>query len=264
MTYVPSSSGPPYQTTPSEATALQRVISSERFKGFEDEATSVSCDPLDLYLWDRDLAAAALGDIAILEVALRNAMDRQLQRIAGQRKWYEASIEFDDRSLKKIRIAKSDARRSGAFLPARVIAQLMFGFWPELLEAGGVIDARTPNQRMANYEDDLWRAGLNKAFPGGRPMASSLGQRFDSPWMHAVIKQVHALRNRAGHHESLYKGITMHGQQGLRITVEESQNACLLLAKCLDRDLGTWFEKNSQMSKVIPFRPPQECPDYII
>jgi hypothetical protein len=256
MTSSSSSPGPTYNTTPSEAAALERIISPERFKGFEDRAASTSCVALDLYLWDRDLAAAALGDIAILEVALRNAMDKRLEILASHREWYDSSIEFDDRSRGSIKKAKKDAHRSGPFIPARVIAQLMFGFWPELLEAGGVIDKNKSTERTANYEDDLWRAGLSKAFPGGRLVASHRGEKFDSTWMHTVIKRVHALRNRAGHHESLYKGITMPGQQGLRITVEEAHEACILLAKCVDRDLGTWFEKNSQMAKCIPLRPP--------
>lgn len=35
---------------------------------------------MEMYLWDREVSAAFLRDLAILEVALRNAMSAQLVR----------------------------------------------------------------------------------------------------------------------------------------------------------------------------------------
>lgn len=46
------------------------------------------------------MASACMGDIAILEVALRNRMDRQLSLLAleqnGTEDWYMAGLQFDD------------------------------------------------------------------------------------------------------------------------------------------------------------------------
>ena len=55
------------------------------------------------------MASACMGDIAILEVALRNHMDRQLSLISleqsGTEDWYMAGLRFDDRTQRQIREA---------------------------------------------------------------------------------------------------------------------------------------------------------------
>ena len=55
------------------------------------------------------MASACMGDIAILEVALRNRMDRQLSLLAleqnGTEDWYMAGLQFDDRTQYQIREA---------------------------------------------------------------------------------------------------------------------------------------------------------------
>lgn len=42
----------------------------------------------ELYVWNRDLSAAFLADIAFIEIALRNATNAALARRWGDR-WYE-------------------------------------------------------------------------------------------------------------------------------------------------------------------------------
>ncbi|HVY11459.1 MAG TPA: hypothetical protein VHB18_15065, partial [Mycobacteriales bacterium] len=150
--------------SPQERLALENAISPIRLQTYRTAAAAASCDDIELYLWDRDLAAAAIADIAILEVALRNAMNSVLAQLAGQPDWYAVDIGLDNRSLTAVAKAWNEvpaARRT----PGRVVAQLMFGFWRNLLEAGGDVGAG-PLKRRVHYED-LWRAGLQRAFPGG-------------------------------------------------------------------------------------------------
>ena len=72
--------------------ALRACITDERLATYNYEAQRRSCPALELYLWDHDMASACMGDIAILEVALRNRMDRQLSLLAleqnGTEDWY--------------------------------------------------------------------------------------------------------------------------------------------------------------------------------
>lgn len=243
-----------YTTTTSEGAALTRLVSADRLGAYQAAAAGYGGDPLELYLWDHDLAAAALGDIAILEVALRNAMTEQLVRRANRPDWYAVDIDLDDRSLSSIKRAWGDIPASRR-TPGRVVAQLMFGFWPDLLETGGKIYKDTPRQRQADYEQ-MWRDGMKDAFPGGRRLARARSEQFGRTWMFDVVKKVHALRNRVSHHEPLVNGMKMPGQQGRRLRVAEAHEACILLAKSLDRDLGAWFERNNQMAQIIPLRPP--------
>jgi hypothetical protein len=231
--------------------ALIRAISPNRLQTYTAAAASTSADVLDLYVWDRDLAAAAMADIAILEVAMRNAMNGALERLAGRPDWYAVDIGLDNRSKKSVTKAWGQVP-AGRRVPGRVVAQLMFGFWRDLLEAGGAI-GEGPLQTTAVYED-LWRRQIRTAFPGGRAIARAEGASFTRPWTLAVVKEVHALRNRAAHHEPLVNGLPMPGENR-RLTALQGHQACLKLAAILDRHLASWMVSSSHMARVLPTRP---------
>ena len=128
----------------------------------------------------------------------------------------------------------------------------MFGFWRNLLEAGGFV-GEGPRRTAVSYED-LWRAELWAAFPGGRAVAAARGVHFTRNSTLNVVKEVHALRNRAAHHEPLINGFPMPGESR-RLTGEQGHRACLDLAALLDRNLASWLARNSQMARVLPSRP---------
>lgn len=240
----------------SQRHALMQAISTDRLTTYHHAATHRGCDVLDLYVWDRDLAAAAIADIAILEVAMRNALSYTLTHLAGRPDWYAVDLGLDNRSTTAITRAWRDlpaAQRT----PGRVTAQLMFGFWRNLLEAGGDI-GDGPRKTRADYET-LWRTGLKNAFPGGRLQARDHGAQFTRTWTLSVIKDVHALRNRAAHHEPLVNGFPLPGEQR-RLTATQGHQACLQLARLLDRDLATWLEANSRMARELPRDPAQRRP----
>ncbi|WP_432489325.1 hypothetical protein [Kineococcus sp. SYSU DK018] len=228
-----------------------RAISPDRLTSYQHAAAQRGCDVLELYVWDRDLAAAAVADIAILEVAMRNALSHALAQLAAREDWYATDLGLDNRSTAAITRAWKDlpaAQRT----PGRVVAQLMFGFWRNLLEAGGDI-GEDPRKVRADYER-LWRAQVKNAFPGGRPQACERGAQFTHTWTLAVIKDVHDLRNRAAHHEPLVNGFPLPGEQR-RLSAAEGHQACLQLARLLDRDPATWLEANSHMSRQLPRDP---------
>lgn len=231
--------------------ALVRAISPDRLGTYRFMSQQTGINELSLYLWDRDVAAAVIADIAILEIALRNAMNDALAERAGRPDWYSCDMGFDNRSLQTIARAWSDlpsARRT----PGRIVSQLMFGFWRNLLEAGG--DAGFgPLRRPVSYED-LWRSSLHGAFPGGRIMAKAENRQFTRNWTLRVVREVHALRNRAAHHEPLLTGIPIPGEDR-RVSTEQGLAACLTLARVLDRDLAGWFEDNSRIAEVLASKP---------
>ncbi|MGX7681716.1 Abi family protein [Jatrophihabitans sp. DSM 45814] len=109
--------------------ALERAISPDRLGTYIAAATGDTATAFKLYLWDRDLASAILADIAILEVALRNALNQSLTTSYG-REWYRQDVGFDERSRGALTRAWNGlpaARRT----PGRVVSQLMFGFWQD-------------------------------------------------------------------------------------------------------------------------------------
>lgn len=230
-----------------ERGALSRAISPDRLATYTTAAAARGCDVLDLYIWDRDVAAAAMADIAVLEVAMRNAMSGQLEQRAGRPDWYAAEIGLDARSLNAVSKAWGQVPEP-ARVPGRVVAQLMFGFWRELLEAGGTVGAG-PLKRATDYEE-IWRSDLHRAFPGGRALAVSEDARFTRTWTLAIVKDVHALRNRSAHHEPLVNGLPLPGENR-RITVQAGLDSCLRLSELLDRDLYIWLMANSRLRSSL-------------
>ena len=202
------------------------------------------------------MASACMGDIAILEVALRNRMDRQLSLLAleqnGTEDWYMAGLQFDDRTQYQIREAWNHLtpHQRKNHTHGHLIASLTFGFWRNLLEDGGTIHTKWPDQRRADYENDLWRKGLDKTFSNGRQYARAVEERWTRKYALDIVKTVHALRNRVAHHEPLVNGIPLPGENR-RIALENATQACFALAMILDRDLHAWLMDNSKMKLVL-------------
>lgn len=203
-----------------------------------------------LYIWDRDISSALLADIAIVEVALRNALSDQLERVYGPR-WFEQDLGFDGPTRSKLSQAWDDLPQ-GRRTPGHLVARLMFGFWRGLLEPGGYV-GRNPQRFRADH-DDLWRSGLAKAFPGGKAIAQAEGARFTRSWTLETVLTVGAVRNRAAHHEPFINGFPLPGQQ-TRLTSQQGHEACLKLARLLDRDLGSWLSSNTTVPTLRSQRP---------
>ncbi|MFE5309527.1 hypothetical protein [Isoptericola sp. NPDC056605] len=231
--------------------ALVRAVGPDRFASYLAAAADDRELACRLYVWDRDLSAALLADIAIVEIALRNAINHQLVAAHGP-EWYTQDIGLDARSRNSLTTAWRRLTKSGRRVPGKVIAQLMFGFWADLLDAGGEI-GDAPQSSKADYEQ-MWRAGLHRAFPGGRTEAAMLGEQFTRSWTHSIASTVHAVRNRCAHHEPLIRGIPLPGQDR-RITVQDGYDACVLLLRTIDRNLASWLESSSSVPDTLGTRP---------
>ncbi|MCU1480293.1 MAG: hypothetical protein JWQ19_1079 [Subtercola sp.] len=234
--------------------ALDRAITPIRLSTYVSAAGGDIEHARALYVWDRNLSAALLRDVAILEVALRNTMNAQLVALHGPN-WYESEIGLDNRSRQALGQAWDrlvpTKRTSG-----HLVSQLMFGFWRNLLESGGYI-GRLPMRYSVNYEG-LWRTALALAFPGGRHEARQSGDQFTRSWTLGVVAVVHATRNRAAHHEPLVNGFPLPGQQqraGGRISSSQAHAQCLRLARMIDRDLAEWMESDSAVPGILKAKP---------
>jgi hypothetical protein len=231
-----------------QASALERAISPDRLGTYLVAAGSDRALARDLYVWDRDVAAAVLADIAIVEVALRNALNEQLTAVYGP-EWYRANVGFDERTCRELATAWG---RLSQRTPGRVIASLMFGFWVGLLDTGGVT-GRAPQNFPTDYEA-LWRSTLSRAFPGGRVEARAEGATFKRQWVHSKALVIQALRNRCAHHEPLVRGFPLPGQSK-RVTVQDGQTAYVTLLRMIDRDLAAWLDQNSMVAATLSRKP---------
>jgi hypothetical protein len=117
---------------------------------------------------DRDVAAAAIADIAILEVARRNAMDAALERLAGQPDWYRLDIGLNNRSLDAIARDWGEVSAASHARPGPGATDVPGS--GVILEGGDT--GKGPWKRPVSYED-LWRAQPRTAFPGERARAAA-------------------------------------------------------------------------------------------
>lgn len=214
-----------------------------------------------LYVWNRDLSVAFLADIAILEVALRNAINFGLTFKWGDR-WYEAGPILDKRCTGQLVSAwdrlsgPSRSNRADPALPGRLVSTLMFGFWTNLLDEGGAV-GRSPRDERADH-DALWLE-IRRGFRGARAEARAAGVRYERSFVFTTVKNVNELRNRAAHHEAFINGFPLSGQRR-RMSTADGYAECLKLARMLNRDLASWLEQNSDVPHLLNHRPPQLPP----
>ncbi len=239
--------------------ALESAISVDRLGTYLGEAGGDRMRAQELYVWDRDVAAAMFADIAIVEVALRNAIHGALAAHFGER-WYElGGIPLDWRATTNPQKAwerlpaQDRANPEQPRVPGKLVARLMLGFWRDLFDSGGYV-GKEPRRVKIDYEQN-WRTVLHRAFPGGRVTAQHMGETYSRDWVLRQIDIVHAARNRVAHHEPLLRGFPLPGQGAERLTVEEGHLACIRLANMIDFNLADWLRNSSKVPTILANRP---------
>ena len=174
--------------------ALQASLSPERFATYLAATGGDRAEALRLYTWNTALSAAFYGPLQGLEVAIRNAMHRELSLRYGAA-WYDnLQAGLDAGALDRVRAAKDELRRGRyAIDPPHLVAVLPFGFWVSLLGRGGRAAALGAAKR--DYDMTLWRPALHRAFPNARL------RRADA---HARLDYLRTFRNRIAHHEPIF------------------------------------------------------------
>jgi hypothetical protein len=174
--------------------ALVASLSPERIATYLAAAGGDRKKAMRLYTWNTAVSAAFYGPLQGLEVALRNAMHRQLTLHYGAA-WHDnPACRFDAGALHRIATAKDEVRRDGHVIdPPHLVATLPFGFWVSILGAGGHGPPHDPGKR--NYEMTLWRPCLYRAFAGARMRRADVHRRLD---------YLRTFRNRIAHHEPIF------------------------------------------------------------
>lgn len=174
--------------------ALEASLSPERMATYLTAAGNDREKALHLYTWNTAASAAFYGPLQGLEVALRNAMHRELARVHGQ-EWYDQPrCQLDAGARERVNAAKRDLQRDRYPVdPPHVVAALAFGFWVSLLGRGGRLPG--PDSSRANYDMTLWRPALFRAFPNARKPRADV---------HRPLDYLRTLRNRIAHHEPIF------------------------------------------------------------
>lgn len=186
-------------------------------------------DTLGRYLWNVALAEALSPSLHFLEVILRNRMDRAISEIAGPQWFDEAHVVVDPRSRKHVTEAKAqllaDHREPNR---DRIVAELRFGFWVGLFNREYEVGPdRLPTQVP------LWPRVARAIVPYG-----PRGLRRRSI-LSEQLGRFRILRNRAYHHEPLWRGLRDRRGALVPLSVDHSNIVRLVAAMApeLERSL---------------------------
>ena len=207
-------------------------MSPERKATYIAKANGDREQAVRLYTWNIAVSAAFYGPLQGLEVALRNAMHRELAK-RYRADWYDDPVvDLDIGALARVSAARADLRRDGySDDPPHMVAALSFGFWVALLGPGGKRRAGG----KASYEMTIWRAAVCRAFPNAR---------INRKTAHAPLDYLRTFRNRIAHHEPIFE---RH--------LAADYASVLQVAGWINAETRDWIAHHSRVPALLAQRP---------
>lgn len=212
---------------------IENILHTERLGAYRQDGADHAV-ALSRYLLNMALSESLYPVLQFAEIALRNAVHRELSARCGMDAWYDSPLaRLTPWQLDKVTEAKDAlSKRRKTLTPGRVVAELTFGFWTAFFNKS---HARTG---IGSY--------LSKsAFPHA-PATEQYQSKLDTRWL-----DIRDLRNRVFHHERIlhWRDLDARHQSILEIIAWMSPELHDL-TKVLDRfaslraaGLAPWMEK---------------------
>ncbi len=202
---------------------FEKVFSEKRMERYfilypNDESRAVKH-----YQSNIKLTEAFYTSLSVLEVALRNALSRELKTMTGRDDWYVIFANTPGlTNLNKYitQASKQIAGRHEQITASKIIAELTLGFWVSLLNA--------------EYERLLWK-DLRRAFPY-IPKKDRKRKNVSAP-----LNRFRAFRNRVFHNESICWNMKK---------VQEIHDELLLVLEWINKDLPEWLTEIDRFENV--------------
>ena len=169
------------------------------------------------------LTEAFYTSLSVLEVALRNALSRELKTMTGRDDWFAIFANTPGlTNLNKYitQASKQIAGRHEQITTSKIIAELTLGFWVSLLNA--------------EYERLLWK-DLRRAFPY-IPKKDRKRKNVSAP-----LNRFRSFRNRVFHNESICWNMKK---------VQEIHDELLLVLEWINKDLPEWLTEIDRFENV--------------
>ncbi len=176
------------------------------------------------YQCNIELSEAFCSSISVFEVALRNALNKELVAMAGREDWYAilpTTLGLTGLNRYVTQANKQIAGRREITTPSKIVAELTLGFWVSLLNA--------------EYERLLWK-DLRKAFPF---IPKSQRQRKN---ISAPLNSFRTFRNRVFHHESICWNANK---------LREIHDEIRRVMSWIDKDISAWLEEFDRFEVVL-------------
>lgn len=232
--------------------SLRTYLSPERLEPFVRVAGGDLTEAIRFYRWNIELSGAVYEALHVVEVMLRNAMDRQLSRWnATQRdrdglpcseNWLNDPCRLLSRLVRKEDRAAAHKRATMSIGGRPVshgdlLTQMSFATWRYLLPE------RDPGRRL------LWKQCLHRAFPqfrvafaGRSPRSGATANPTDLTY---AVAGLHLLRNRVAHLEPIHDVVSVRLQLGHMRQV----------LYAIDPGVHEWFIGQQRVSDVLERHP---------
>jgi hypothetical protein len=179
-------------------------------------------DTLARYCWNTALCEALYPALHGVEIALRNALDRNLTKLTGTPLWFDDQRSFPflgyhiDR-VEKARVAlRNDAKPE---TPGGIVAELPFGYWTSLLGN--------------RFYQSILIPLLATTFPGFKRKKS---KKDPCDTLRGTFEDIRYLRNRVFHHEPVWNRTYLFGDyRAILKAIDWVSPEKGLLVKALDR-----------------------------
>lgn len=235
-------------TSKSHNSTLQRLLTPARLSPYLSEVEQDLDDAIDLYLWNRDLSLALFADMALVEVAFRNAIDASLRATFQAPHWYwDGSLggfsrRLESKTINKLkRVNRSIDKNSpiNKLNPGKVVSELTLGFWVELLERP--------------YEKELW---LPSWAPKGTGIAHGMEglTRLQRHPVYKLASLMQQTRNRVAHHEPVFNGVRRKGSLD-RVPIASVHTEIVELAQVIHPAIAQQLHADSRFDVVLRAKP---------
>lgn len=181
--------------------AIWQALTKDRLEGYRATQGDHDWDLLARYVWNLELAESFYSSLNLLEVGLRNHVDRAATALYGPGWLADPLVIVLPRAQAEIAQVTADLTAAGGPAPthSRLVAALDFGFWSNLFN--NAYAPGPPGQLHPAAQKHLWPVMLPTLFP--RMTRVKLAGRFH---------EIRRLRNRVFHHEPIWRGIPIRAQ----------------------------------------------------
>jgi hypothetical protein len=246
-TYVPVTTQP--SQVPAFIREAHRALSNERLLEYRRAPSDTALQRLGLYAWNIALCESLYPALHLCEVTLRNRLFDVLRREypvipRGIRvtSWLDDGTRvLTPEHAERVAAAKRKllGRLKGSRVPftsGRLVAEMSFGFWTYLFDSNyGYVSAKTPG---------LWPRLLDDVFPNLPDPHLVPRRRGDFA---ARFAEIVRLRNRAFHHEPLWKEQDLDQKHAMVMETIRWMNPAVARAlQELDRFAWVWQESTAR------------------
>ncbi len=202
---------------------FEKVFSTERMARYFDKYPANPSRAILHYKCNLELSESMYVSLSVLEVALRNALSRELRKMTGRDDWYAVFPSTPGlRPLNKYitTATRQISSRHETVTPSKIVAEMTLGFWVSLLNS--------------EYERVLWKA-LRRAFPY---MPKKLRQRRN---VSAPLNRFRSFRNRVFHNEAICWNIAK---------VRDLHEEIIQMLGWINKDIPGWIAESDRFPKV--------------